>query len=108
MSSDGPSKRRRTDEEDSDGGSPQPPLWRDDEVWLSDGNIIIITSDDVAFRAHKSILAQRSKIFSDLFTLLSPIGADVVDGCRSVCVVPDSSDDLRPLLLVLCCGKKYA
>ncbi|PIL33271.1 hypothetical protein GSI_04721 [Ganoderma sinense ZZ0214-1] len=101
--SDGPrsSKRTRVDEEDG-----PPVLQRDEDVWLSDGNIVVIASDTVAFRVHKSILSLRSEVFSDLFSLPDANMAETMDGLPVV-HVSDSPDDIRRLLLVLCCGKNY-
>ncbi|TFK82908.1 hypothetical protein K466DRAFT_603291 [Polyporus arcularius HHB13444] len=76
---------------------------RDDQVWLSDGNIIII-AQNIAFRIHKSILAQHSEVFRDIFSLPCSSVPEAVDGCEAV-HVSDSAEDMRQLLLVLCCGK---
>lgn len=81
---------------------------RDEEVWLSDGNIVVVADKTVAFRVHRSILSLRSEIFRDLFSLPNADAATVetMDGCPVV-PVSDSPDDIRRLFLVLCCGKKY-
>lgn len=78
---------------------------RDGDVWLSDGNIIVVAQHAVAFRVHKSLLAQRSEIFRDLFSLPSSGTEETLDGCPVVHLV-DPPDDLRHLFSVLCCGKK--
>ncbi|KAI1787699.1 hypothetical protein LXA43DRAFT_1084738 [Ganoderma leucocontextum] len=107
MSSDaGPSRKRaRVDEANG-----TPDLQKDEDVWLSDGNIIVIAEDKVAFRVHKSILSLRSEIFCDLFSLPDADAATaetcIVDGCPIV-HISDSPDDIRRLFLVLCCGKNY-
>ena len=80
---------------------------KDEEVWLSDGSIVVVTADNVAFRVHKSILSRRSEVYNDLFSLPNADAAmaETMDGCPVV-RVSDSSVDIRHLLLVLCCGKK--
>ncbi|RPD55357.1 hypothetical protein L227DRAFT_309405 [Lentinus tigrinus ALCF2SS1-6] len=75
----------------------------DDKVRLSDGNIVVI-AENVAFRVHKSILAQHSEVFRDILALPSSHTSDLVDGCEVV-RVSDTSEDMRHFLLVLCCGR---
>ncbi|TFK82912.1 hypothetical protein K466DRAFT_555880 [Polyporus arcularius HHB13444] len=83
-------------------GEPQ----RDEELWLSDGNVVVVAQHAVAFRVHKSLLAQRSEVFRDLFSLPSSGTEETLDGCPVVHLI-DPPDDLRHLLSVLCCGKNY-
>ncbi len=81
-------------------------IARDDQVWLQDGNVIIVSEDDVAFRVHLGTIAHRSDIFRDLFALpRSDTSHDMVEGCPAI-YLQDPSTNLRHLLLVLCCGKK--
>ena len=104
--------RKRVRLEDGDGdGDPYLPscaLRKDDDVWLSDGSIVVAAADNVAFRVHKSTLARRSEIFRDLFSLpnADAATAETMEGCPIV-RVSDVSEDIRHLLAVLCCGKKY-
>ena len=104
-------KRARTEDGDGDRNSnlPTSALRRDDDVWLSDGSIVVVAANNVAFRVHKSTLARRSEIFRDLFCLpnADAATAETMEGCPIV-RVSDVSSDIRPLLSVLCCGKKYA
>ncbi|KAM5531294.1 hypothetical protein V8D89_015049 [Ganoderma adspersum] len=93
--------RKRARVEDGNGETTSHPR-KDDEVWLSDGSIVVVTADNVAFRVHKSTLARRSEIFSDLFSLSNADRAAL-----SFARVSDSSDDIRHLFLVLCCGRNY-
>ena len=69
----GPSrKRRRVDEANlghSGAGEDVLDPQKDGEVWLSDGNIVVIARGEVAFRIHKSILSLRSEVFRGLFSL---------------------------------------
>ncbi|RDX41317.1 hypothetical protein OH76DRAFT_1364832 [Lentinus brumalis] len=77
-------------------------IARDDQVWLQDGNhVIIVSEDDVAFRVHLATIAHRSDIFRDLFALpRSDTSHDMVEGCPAI-RLQDSSTNLRHLLLVL-------
>ena len=68
----GPSRKRpRVDEADlsagknraGDGDLERVPQ-KDRDVWLSDGNIVVIARGEVAFRIHPSILSLRSEVFS--------------------------------------------
>lgn len=79
---------------------------KDDEVWLEDGNVILI-AERVAFKVYQGLLARRSEVFRDMFTLPGgPAETEKIDGVPVVSV-SDPVVDLRHLLLVLCCGKKY-
>ncbi|PIL33269.1 hypothetical protein GSI_04719 [Ganoderma sinense ZZ0214-1] len=104
-------KRARVEDEDR-AGDPRLPasgLEKDDDVWLSDGSIVVVAAaDNVAFRVHKSTLARRSEIFRDLFSLpnADAATAEAIEGCPVV-HISDASDDIRHLFLVLCCGKNY-
>ncbi|KAI1787705.1 hypothetical protein LXA43DRAFT_683603 [Ganoderma leucocontextum] len=112
MSSDAGPSRKRTrledSEEDGNLSLPTSSIPKDDDVWLSDGSIVVVAADKVAFRVHKSLLSLRSEIFRDLFSLpnVDAATAEVMDGCPVV-RVSDSPEDIRRLFLVLCCGKNY-
>ncbi|KAI0713844.1 hypothetical protein C8Q76DRAFT_651029 [Earliella scabrosa] len=94
-----PAKRARTT-------SDAPAVERHPEVWLSDGNIIVV-SRQVAFRVHKSILSHHSEIFRDLFSLPDQGADEMMEGCPVVRLDADDPIDLQRLFLVLCCGKNY-
>ena len=107
----GPSrKRRRLKDGDTGDVSPHSEslscVKKDMDVWLSDGNIVVI-AEDVAFRVHRSTLALRSEVFRDLFSL--PASAAAVEAFEKCPVVhvSDSHEDIRRLFLVICCGRKY-
>ncbi|KAI1787704.1 hypothetical protein LXA43DRAFT_1028014 [Ganoderma leucocontextum] len=107
----GPSRKRTRTEDGGGDATRNPPIssiQRDEDVWLSDGNIVIVAADTMAFRVHKSILSLRSEVFRDLFLLPNADAAtmETMDGCPVV-RVSDSPDDIRRLFLVLCCGKNY-
>ncbi len=108
MSFESASPRKRARVEGETSNLPTCGLRKDGEVWLSDGSIVVVAADNVAFRVHKSTLARRSEIFRDLFSLpnADAATAETMDGCPVV-YVSDSSDDIRHLFLVLCCGNKY-
>ncbi|TBU44939.1 hypothetical protein BD309DRAFT_957268 [Dichomitus squalens] len=95
-------KRRLTECDDSGIDA----VTRDTDVWLPDGNIVVIARN-TGFRVHKSILAIHSEVFRDLF-LLPPSAAEeeTLDGCPVVWVSDDPTH-LRRLFLVLCCGKNF-
>ena len=93
-----PAKRARTGDGPHDAD-------RDPEVWLSDGNIVVV-SRQVAFRVHKSILSHHSVIFRDLFSLPDQGADEMMEGCPVVRLDADDPIDLQRLFLVLCCGKK--
>ena len=95
-----PAKRPRS----ADVGPKNANVKRDDEVWMVDGNVVI-QAGQVAFKVYWGILARRSTIFNDLFSIPRPLEVETMDGVPIV-RLPDSPDDLRCLLLVLCCGKK--
>ncbi|KAI1787700.1 hypothetical protein LXA43DRAFT_683479 [Ganoderma leucocontextum] len=103
-------KRARVEdgERDRDSTLSASGLQKDADVWLSDGSIVVVAADNVAFRVHKSTLSLRSEIFRDLFSLPNADAAttETMDGCPIV-RVSDSSHDIRHLFLVLCCGKNY-
>ncbi|KAI0713880.1 hypothetical protein C8Q76DRAFT_620707 [Earliella scabrosa] len=104
-----PRKRPRTSASDAE-NAPDfvfegRPVKKDSEVWLEDGNVIL-HADGVVFKVYQGILARRSEVFRDLFTLPDPPETERLEGVP-VISVSDSPDDLRHLLLVLCCGKNY-
>ena len=94
-----PAKRARPSDEDVD------TVERDPEVWMEDGNIVI-EAGNVAFKVYKGILAGRSEVFRDLFSVPSPAEVEAMDGVPIV-HLQDSATDLKYLFLVLFCGKKY-
>ncbi len=107
----GPSLKRARVEPDADADTTpdsDSDVQKDDQVWFSDGNIIVVAANKIAFRVHKSILSLRSEVFSDLFSLAyaEAATAETMDGCPVV-HFSDSSEDIHHLFLVLCCGKKY-
>lgn len=110
----GPNKRPRTDEwdeadcdaddEDLAESKPHAPVaparTRDGEFWFDDGSIILVAGT-VEFRVFKSILAQYSPVFSDMFSLPQPsfTSSSPADPCPVV-HLSDSPEDLRHILRV--------
>ena len=93
-----PAKRVRPSDE------PVNAVERDTEVWMEDGNIVI-EAGNVAFKVFKGILAHRSEVFRDLFSVPSPAEVESMDGVPIV-HLQDSAADVKYLFLVLFCGKK--
>ncbi|TFY53348.1 hypothetical protein EVJ58_g9503 [Rhodofomes roseus] len=79
---------------------------RDEEIWYDDGNIVLVAGN-VGFRVYRGLLAKRSEVFNDLFTVPQPQDSWLVYGCPVV-HLSDTPDALRELLGVLLCGKRYA
>ena len=104
-----PRKRPRTSASDAE-NAPDfvfegRPVKKDSEVWLEDGNVIL-HADGVVFKVYQGFLTRRSEVFCDLLTLPDPPVSERVKGVPVISVL-GSPDDLRHLLLVLCCGTKY-
>ena len=57
---------------------------------ISDGNIIIRSSDLIDFRVHKSVLAMMSPFFKDLLSLPQPSNSETADGLPVVRLSEDS------------------
>ncbi|KAI1787708.1 hypothetical protein LXA43DRAFT_683630 [Ganoderma leucocontextum] len=86
-------------------------VQRDQDVWLPDGSIIVIT-ENIAFRVHKSVLSLHSEVFRDLFLVPTPRASNTADPMETLDDCPvvklsDNLNDLRHLFLVLCYGKNY-
>ena len=74
-------------------------LKHDEEFWLEDGNIILISSS-TAFRIYRGLLAARSSVFADMFTASSSKPDESYEGCP-VIHLSESPEDLRHFLRVL-------
>ncbi|KAI0345786.1 hypothetical protein BDW22DRAFT_1426440 [Trametopsis cervina] len=81
---------------------------RDQDIWLSDGNIVIIVEDPddpfmrtFALKCHRSVLARHSQVFNTLFTLpQSPEAEEEYDGAPVV-RLSDPYKDLKSLIQML-------
>ena len=77
------------------------------ELWFSDGSVVL-QAESTLFRVHKSQLARRSVVFSDMFTLPQPVvstsHATFSDESHEGCPVVrlhDTAADVANLLLAL-------
>ncbi|KAM5539632.1 hypothetical protein V8D89_006741 [Ganoderma adspersum] len=71
-----------------------------EELWLSDGNVILSTQD-TGFRVFRSLLATQSTVFAEIFTSeLSSSDQEMFEGCAVVHVY-DTPEDLAHFLRVL-------
>ncbi|TCD61649.1 hypothetical protein EIP91_008137 [Steccherinum ochraceum] len=74
------------------------------DLWFDDGNIVLVAGD-TAFRVYRGVLAKRSEMFHDLFSLPQPEGGEAMDGC-SVLRLQESAADMERFLTVLFDGCK--
>ena len=74
-------------------------LKHDEEFWLEDGNIVLV-SRNVAFRIYRGLLAAQSSIFADMFAAASSRADETYEGCP-VIQLSESPQDLRRFLRVL-------
>ena len=42
------------------------------EPWYRDGNLVVLTSDNVAFRVHRCVLARQSEVFASMDAIPRP------------------------------------
>lgn len=87
--------------------SSQEPLLKHVDLWFSDGSVVL-QAESTLFCVHKSQLARRSVVFSDMFTLPQPVvstsHATFADESYESCPVVrlhDSAEDVANLLLAL-------
>ncbi|KAH9932310.1 uncharacterized protein B0H18DRAFT_987529 [Fomitopsis serialis] len=66
----------------------------------------ILVASGVGFRVYRGLLAKRSEVFCDLFSVPQPRDSQLVFGCPVV-HLSDTDVALRELLDVLMCGKRY-
>lgn len=92
------SKRKRIDQSHEASGPTEPVAPTRSSVWYPDGNIIL-QAEGFQFRVHKSILAQSSSVFEDMFSIPQPPVADheLVEGC-TVILLSDSFEDVECVL----------
>ena len=63
-------------------------IQRDPDLWLEDGNVVIVANSTTAFRVYKGLLGQVSAVFEEMFKF-KPDPGEVSDICPAV-HVPDS------------------
>lgn len=67
-------------------------------IWYEDGNVIL-QAGGTQFKVHKSILAESSSVFGDMFGFPQPplVDTNLVEGCPVVHLT-DSSEELMAVL----------
>ncbi|KAF7968201.1 hypothetical protein HWV62_31623 [Athelia sp. TMB] len=77
------------------------------DVWYEDGNVVL-QAEGTLFKVHKSILAESSSVFKDMFGIPQPpsTGADLIEGCPVV-HLSDKADEVKYILQALC-QREYA
>ncbi|KJA19709.1 hypothetical protein HYPSUDRAFT_69051 [Hypholoma sublateritium FD-334 SS-4] len=90
-----PAKRKRGDTASEPATVPR----RSEKFWFDDGSVVLQV-ESTRFRVHRSILANYSPVFDDLFKVPQPEGdkSDWVDGCPTVCMSGDTTDDWDSVL----------
>ena len=73
-------------------------------LWFDDGNIVLI-AENVAFKAHRSILSRQSAVFNDMFSIPQPDVTELFDNCPVV-YLQDAASDLAIFIEVLYDGFK--
>lgn len=83
---------------DSLNNPPTPIVCVRSDIWYDDGSIIL-QAECTQFRVHKSILAECSTVFSDMFSLPQPPARDeeMIEGCPIV-HLSDSAEEVRFIL----------
>ncbi|RPD62563.1 hypothetical protein L226DRAFT_328741 [Lentinus tigrinus ALCF2SS1-7] len=88
-----------TDEEHPGPGT----LVKDQELWLEDGNIVIVANGSHAFRVLKSLLSRVSPVLKDIFEKEKCKPDRIVEGCPSIPFY-DSPTDVRHFLRTVILG----
>ncbi|KZP19777.1 hypothetical protein FIBSPDRAFT_862475 [Athelia psychrophila] len=71
-------------------------------IWYDDGNVIL-QAESTQWKVHKSILAQSSSVFRDMFLIPQPPSDDteLVEGCPVVRLL-DSAEEVEYVLQAIC------
>ena len=104
-------KRRRVDTEESDAPAEaytSESLVKDERVWFDDGNIVVRAGPGIAgsdglvygFKCHRSVLADSSEVFKDMFRMPNPANVGTVDSVPFV-DLHDKWEDVRDALRML-------
>ncbi|PIL28387.1 hypothetical protein GSI_09538 [Ganoderma sinense ZZ0214-1] len=74
-------------------------IHRDPDLWLEDGNLVIVASSTTAFRVYRGLLGRVSAVFKDTFEFTAPDPREMVeiDDCPVV-RVPDSPVEMGHFL----------
>ena len=76
--------------------SAQTAWQKDEEFWYEDGTIILIARE-IEFRVYKGLLAERSPVFKDMFSIPQPEDSEMYDGCPEM-VLYDAPEAVETLL----------
>ncbi|KAI0685939.1 hypothetical protein C8T65DRAFT_591652 [Cerioporus squamosus] len=90
-------KRARLNE-----GSPESSiedLVHNEELWLDDGNLVLVTGK-TAFKVYRGLLAAQSPVFADMFATAAPDSEEMLDG-SPVVHLSDSPEDMSHFLRAL-------
>ncbi|EKM50234.1 uncharacterized protein PHACADRAFT_264852 [Phanerochaete carnosa HHB-10118-sp] len=79
---------------------------RHPEMWMDDGNLVLIADNRVTFRVHRSVVTRKSTVFNDMFSFPQPPDAPQSPGCV-VIHLPDSPEDLFYFLDAIYDARKY-
>ena len=91
-----PSDTSNREASSTESSSPNPlGLQHHKELWFEDGNVVLV-AQGTAFRVFRSLLAEHSTVFADMFAASSPATEETLDGCPVV-RLSDSSHDLAHL-----------
>ena len=74
-------------------------LKRHEEFWFEDGNVVLV-AQNTAFRVFRSLLAEHSTVFADMFATSTPTTGETYDGCPVV-RLSDSPHELTHLLRII-------
>ncbi len=72
------------------------------DIWFEDGNIVLI-SEQSGFRVHKGLLTRHSEVFRDMFLMPQPppTEEESFEGCPTVRLVDDRSEEVATILAIL-------
>ncbi|KAL1680117.1 hypothetical protein EV122DRAFT_208507 [Schizophyllum commune] len=90
-------KRARTDDAENQAPYDTSQTTRHNTHWYRDGSIVLRV-ENVLFRVHQTILETHSEVFRDMSTVSQPGDEHPLDGCHTVRLDGDSSEDWAFLL----------
>ncbi|KZP13134.1 hypothetical protein FIBSPDRAFT_798094, partial [Athelia psychrophila] len=72
------------------------------DIWYEDGNVIL-QAGGTQFKVHRSILAENSTVFKDMFSFPQPPSAnqELLEGCQIV-RLSDTAEEVRCILQAIC------
>ncbi|KZP19781.1 hypothetical protein FIBSPDRAFT_790422 [Athelia psychrophila] len=97
-----PAERQRSEDPRDESVAPAIPVRS--SIWYDDGNIVL-QAEGTQWKVHKSILAQNSSVFQDMFSIPQPPSNDteleLVEGCPVV-TLSDSAEEVEYVLQAIC------